>query len=158
MDSERKQDIADMANGGWASRVPQPISDDEFDRLSREWDQKAEAFVMACRDPEEIDFFADLWNWDQGIWPFKIIADNPACELATALMIYWRAQPQEYIGIYNPNFPELSDLLEHIQQKVLEGSYPIGVCSYDPALDAGPDYATRYVPPIPIGMARKVDA
>jgi hypothetical protein len=43
-------------------------------------------------------YLADIANWDVHVPLLQRIAENKQCSEATALMIFWRAQPDEYTG------------------------------------------------------------
>lgn len=46
--------------------------------------------------PEEVHYLADKHNWDDGVKILQWIAESKNCSQATALQIFWLAQPQEY--------------------------------------------------------------
>ena len=41
-------------------------------------------------------FLADIYNWDDGEEVLDWIISNPKCDKGTALLIFWRAQPDDY--------------------------------------------------------------
>lgn len=157
MTPEDQQFIRDMANDEWTDRVPDSLEKEEFDAMYDEWQMKTHRFLKECTDSEQLHLFADLYNWDGGIDDLQLLIQNENCELATALLIYWRAQPQEYIGKesiseYMPNF---KPMLEEIQRKVINNDFTSSICKYNPADDQGDDYR-KHIPPIPKEMGVSV--
>lgn len=51
---------------------------------------------LADAGPDEWHQVADQWNWDQGSDPLRWIAEQPDCDAATALVIFWRASPDYF--------------------------------------------------------------
>ena len=149
MNDDMVQLIQDMANDEWVDRLPRDLPPDKFDELSEEWDARTQAFLKGERKAEELHLFVDMFNWDGGIEELKLVAKNPSCDVATALMMFWRGQPQEYIGVVDvPGYmPDYKGFLEGIQEKVVRGEYRGGACSYDPMEELGEDII-RYIPPI----------
>src|SRR5581483_9088633 len=72
------------------------------------------------------------YNWDDGLEPIWSIADNPATEFATALLIYWRLGgpwlESEPTGIN----AEAKRLQDKIRDRLLSGFYPVGRAIFDP--------------------------
>ncbi|MCC3158732.1 DUF4274 domain-containing protein [Hymenobacter sp. 15J16-1T3B] len=44
----------------------------------------------------ELHYLADTYNWDDGVSVLDWIISSPRCDYGTALLIFWRAQPDFY--------------------------------------------------------------
>ncbi len=87
------------------------------------------------KDPKKMDPFtlhawADRYNWDDGAKKLLTALRNPSCSLATALLIYWRAQPYWYLQYAgdreaqtDPTGKTIVPLLREIEQRVADGVY-----------------------------------
>lgn len=51
---------------------------------------------MKRTKPEQLFHKAYHHNWDRGVAPLRKLLDQPDCDLATALLIYWHASPAYY--------------------------------------------------------------
>jgi hypothetical protein len=75
------------------------------------------------------------YNWDDGLAPIWGIADSPATEYATALLIYWRLGgpwlESEPAGIN----AEAQRLQEMVRGRILAGFYPRGRATFDPTAE-----------------------
>lgn len=86
----------------------------------------------------ELFLEADSHNWDHGLTKIKKILKNSHCDYATALLIFWRAQPEYYYQ------NKLSDLkaaekktykfLIELEESLLNNKFPNNI-SYDPQSD-----------------------
>ena len=136
---ERQQFVFDMANDEWVDHLDED-DEERMDELSEEMERKTEEFVTTCTDPLELHCFADHWNWDGGVSTLVKIAQNPHCDAATALLIFWRAQPTDYLEYRTrDDVPEYSrdtfDLIELIQTRYMQGAYSSGKITYIPQAD-----------------------
>jgi len=133
---EREQFIADMANDEWVDRLPPSINSScpEFEALSDEIDREMAQFLEHTRDPEELHCFADLWNWDGGVEQLHAVIRNPACDLSTARLVFWRAQPLYFIRRPKSQDPDDEGwgLILEIMERVREGVYLPATLEYDP--------------------------
>ncbi|WP_160137705.1 DUF4274 domain-containing protein [Chryseobacterium sp. c4a] len=48
------------------------------------------------KTPEELHYLATHHNWDDGTNVLQWIAESPVCSEATALELFWMAQPQDF--------------------------------------------------------------
>ncbi len=147
LSAERRQFIADLANDEWVDRWPAGGEDAAFDQESVRWDEERAGFLNRVDDPEEIHLFAELWNWDAGTEPLEKLAARPACEVATAKLLFWRSQPQEHVGTdptskMQPYERGLFEFARSLQRRVLGGEFKAGTIEYDPRSD----YDLRNVP------------
>jgi hypothetical protein len=152
-----------------------PVSDQRFAEIfalsnGEQGDAEALAFCRETTDPEELHSFADTWNWDEGTWALEEILRNPACEAATALMIYWKAAPEYFLQFADReglaadpirSFQlESFDFVAELEQRYLAGAFPVGSISFDPR-DPNPDvtgagiyddYREKFVRALPEAM------
>jgi hypothetical protein len=80
---------------------------------------------------------------DEGTWALEEILRNPACEAATALMIYWRAQPEYFLQFadrgawrrtrFTRSTLRVFDFLAKLEPRYLAGAFPIGSIAFDPS-------------------------
>lgn len=89
---------------------------------------------------EELHYLVSNHNWDSGIEVLQWIAESELCSEATALMIFWRAQPEEYTGFHwdakkLPRYTEIFDLIRIIIENFKNDFYKKTDISYDPKDD-----------------------
>ncbi len=90
---------------------------------------------------EELHYIAENHNWDNGITILEWIAESKLCSDATALMIFWRAQPYDYIK-YNYNSKNIKNvdmnifkLIKKIKENYKNGFYERTSIQYNPKND-----------------------
>jgi Domain of unknown function (DUF4274) len=141
--TERQQFIFDMANDEWVDRVDEAIRDDEirFDALSEEMQAKTAQFLATTTESLELHCFADHWNWDGGMEEMMTIAKHPNCDAATALLLFWRSDPEYYLQFSSRDeVPDYNrdgfDLTQLIEERFLRGGYASsGEIGFDPRED-----------------------
>ena len=67
---------------------------------------------------------------------------NPHCEAATALLIYWRAQPQDFseyanVGDVPDHERPIFELVKLIQERYAQEAFPVSEVFYDPRDEYG---------------------
>ena len=90
----------------------------------------------------ELHYVAQNHNWDSGVEVVQWIAESDLCSEATALMIFWRAQPEEFTE-YSwsakklPRHVEIEifDLIRTIGENFKKGFYKKSDIAYDPKED-----------------------
>jgi len=90
----------------------------------------------------ELHYLAENYTWEDGVEVLQWIAESDFCSEATALMIFWLSQPEDYIE-YSWNakkFPEyfeveVFDLIRTIVENFKKGFYKKTDISYDPKED-----------------------
>ncbi|WP_300492201.1 DUF4274 domain-containing protein [Flavobacterium sp.] len=97
----------------------------------------------------------ELYNWDNGLdWLYQVL-DKKDCDKATALMIYWRADPNFYYSRYNseadvPEGWQLEGykLMKEAEKRLLENNFSETI-SYTPDEDRIPKDAAvlKKIPP-----------
>lgn len=84
--------------------------------------EELEDFVSGTSEPYELHFFADYFDWEYGCAPLIQLIKNPACDLNTAKLIFWRAGPEAYQKYLNRSEvvedPEVWDLIQEIMSRV----------------------------------------
>ena len=138
--SERRlAQIRELSNAEWVDRLDTSGFDDaDWERFDAEMKTQTRAFCRDNPDPEELHAFADTWNWDDGTWALEEILGNPACEAATALLIYWRAAPEWYLQYSDRDAAaswerEDFDFLIRLEARYLAAEFRVGSLSFDPA-------------------------
>ncbi len=90
-------------------------------------------------EPAELHYIADKYNWDDGPEVLAWIINNPICDIGTAKLIFWRAQPDDYTSYSSEE--ESSDgvytLLQNIITNFEKGFYKNEKILYDPLGDDG---------------------
>ena len=122
---------------------------------SRTWDDYPTALPRAFADwlnrasPAQWHQAADNWNWDYGIPPLQWIASQPDCDLATALLIYYRAEPSYYLQWPDGQVPEHAretfELLNTIKRRVAANDYTRRF-AYDERYDRGFEVNSKAAP------------
>ena len=73
------------------------------------------------------------YNWDDGLAPIWVIADSPATEVATALLIYWRlGGPWLATSVASGGNAEAKRLQDAVRDRLLIGFYLVGPAEFDP--------------------------
>jgi hypothetical protein len=93
------------------------------------------------KTPEELHYLADHWDWEDGVDVLQWIVESPLCSEATALMIFWQAQPNDFTE-YSWKAKKLPDgdiemfnLIRTIVDKFECGFYAKTSITYDPICD-----------------------
>lgn len=69
--------------------------------------------IFESLNSEEQYYLADMYNWDEGVEIQNWVINSDKCDLGTAIMIFWRAEPDYYFD-YN------SDTIKSYQRDVWE--------------------------------------
>ncbi len=98
---------------------------------------------LLAATPDERHAVAGSFNWDYGDAPLQWIIEQPDCDRATALMVFWLDQPELFLHSRLP-IPEEDegDLGDAIRRRWLAGFYTRAELAFDPAvdLDEMPDF------------------
>lgn len=149
---ERLARIRELSNDERVDRTDtSAFTDADWERFNAELDAETLAFCRDNRDPEELHAFASTCNWDAGHEALQEILDNPACEAATALYIYWHGRPEWYLQYAgrealtdNPHELEAFDFLARIEARYLAGEFQLGAIAFDPTQPYGDEVGPEY--------------
>jgi Domain of unknown function (DUF4274) len=142
--AERTQFICDMANDEWVDRLDEATKKDDtkFNALSEQMSQKRVTFLATASTPAlELHCFADHWNWGGGVEAMRQVAEHPNCDAATALLLFWRADPEYYLQFSSRDeVPDYNrdgfDLTQLIEVRFLRGEYSSsGLIGFNPRED-----------------------
>ena len=104
----------------------------------------------------------DEYNWDDGVVRMQEILNDPACDRATAVMMFWRTEPLFYLGkaakgetFYDYEQPTY-DLIQAIIKKIQDGAVPVGPNSYTPTEDWQIDREHPLVRSLPPAMIEAI--
>jgi hypothetical protein len=104
-------------------------SSERFVRLAR--------WLMATSDPDVWHIVATSWNWDYSHAPPLWIIRQESCDIATALEIFFLADPSYYVrwvndrsSVPNSNL-EMFDFLAEIRQRLTRGFYKRSKIAFD---------------------------
>lgn len=143
---ERLAYIRELSNDERVDRTDtSAFTDADWDRFNAELDAETSAFCRDTRDPEELHAFVSTWNWDGGHECLEEILDNPACEAATALHIYWYAAPEHYLQFADSaamtsvggDPDDTLGFLARLEARYIRGDFPVGSLSFDPTNPEG---------------------
>ena len=70
----------------------------EFGFAGKEPDRKS---FEKIEKPAQLHYLADIYNWDDEIDVLDWIISSPVCDKGTALLIFWRAEPDYYTKFEN---------------------------------------------------------
>jgi hypothetical protein len=95
-------------------------------------------------DAAALHRLAAAFNWDGGLRLPRAWANDPACERATALLLYWRLAPHAYrrfasVDAAPARLREAVALAWELEARLVAGAYPVGALRYDPRDDGGLD-------------------
>lgn len=102
---------------------------------------------------EELHYLAEHHNWDDGTEVLQWIAEHEQCAEATALMLFWLAQPDEYLTyslkteFKNEDDNRIFLLIKTILVSFQKGFYKKSTLHFDPVSSRG-----ETEPPIPAFM------
>jgi len=115
------------------------FTDADWERFDVELRAETLEFCRSNNNAEELHAFADTWNWDAGTEALQTLLANPACEAATALLIYWKAAPEFYRQYKNRSAVKAAcsnvddfDFLSDLERKYVAGAFSIKRLSFDP--------------------------
>jgi hypothetical protein len=112
-------------------------------------DERAERFAQELarvESPVELHYFAMNYNWDDGEDALRAVLEHPLCDMGTASMIYWLAQPDLLLGWEAEGRictgPELDDLtfVKRLQDRLLRRDFGPRQIRFDPRNVLGVDY------------------
>ena len=87
----------------------------------------------------QLHYLADIYNWDDGVEVLNWVVDSPLCDLGTAVMIFWRAEPSYYTKYSNAaeaeHDAEVLELLLKIVDNFKNKKYSKSKIKYDPIAD-----------------------
>jgi hypothetical protein len=113
----------------------------ELDKYFNEVEKPDRETFNKLTTSEELHYIAENHNWDNGITVLEWIAESGLCSEATALMIFWRAQPYDYIK-YNYNAKSIKyvdmgifNLIKIIMENYIKGFYKKTLIKYNPKED-----------------------
>jgi hypothetical protein len=151
LSEERLAQIKDLSTYDRSDRVVDwlSLSDADKVRFLAELDADRTAFCRHNSNPEELHAFAVTWMWDDTTDALQHILDNPVCEAATALLIYWRANPEWYLqfadrdavlAAYGARSGELEifDFVSRLETRYVAGEFLVGSLAFDPSRPGSP--------------------
>lgn len=110
----------------------------------------ADEVVTRQATAHELHFASDRHNWDEGQRFLRWVTKQPQCDPATALMIYFRAQPAWFYGLRKPDADQARTVrwLRSIELRMTSARFgPVSI-PYDPVEDVGREAVVdRRVPP-----------
>lgn len=95
---------------------------------------------LATLNTEELHYLATIVNWDSDIPTIQWIVNQPICSKATALMLFWQAQPMDFL-CYSLKAKSIGDdisifeLIKNIMLKFQQNFYIEADIHYDPQED-----------------------
>ena len=129
-----------------------------FEEFKKQMTEKLDAIHLA----EEIHYMLVNNNYDGNPWAIEQLIMNPACDISTAKIAYWRCRPEYYYLSYGgpKNCPnekyskKWADLLERIEEKAngtgfRKNSIPVNVLEYEQPI--GIDFSSEpycYIPEV----------
>jgi len=116
-------------------------------RLAEEVEELEERLEGVARlGAEELDYFLDLYNWDDGFEVPTAIAAHPDCDQALALRLFWLADGLTWYTREAPPGPYQQDwaaFCQMISEGLLSDRFPRGSLSFDPGLSRVASYRLR---------------
>jgi hypothetical protein len=114
----------------------------------------AKKLVLRRATTQEIHYACDTHNWDDGRKLVEWAVRQPQCDPATALMIYFRAQPAYE---FERGSARMRTWLKSIEARFAKAEFNGATVAYDPVKDVGLDEVTsKYVNPAMNMRARPV--
>ena len=122
--------------------------DKKIRRLLFEIENAAErvAIVGTMEQPSDLHTCATEYNWDDGFDVPRAIADHPACDRATALLLLWLADPMPFwFGeIERSEYQEeWFEFCETMTSRLNSGHYGPATLHFDPGLTRVQEYKLK---------------
>ncbi|MDV3752135.1 DUF4274 domain-containing protein [Elizabethkingia anophelis] len=98
-----------------------------------------ESIFRELKTTEELHYLATHHNWDNGVKVLQWIVESPICSEATALELFWLAQPQDFqqcelnITLQDEYLNEVFTLLKTILKNYPDSFYQKTSRRFDPA-------------------------
>ena len=126
--------------------------------------RKTLEFVTKCKDIEELQFFAENYNWDGDVEPIEGLIRNPEIDAGTLLFLFWYGCPEDYYLFYGdsadiePGFErDIFNLLCSIEHRFVTEDYPTAKISFDPSSRISMrERHSEFVRPIPPVMMEPI--
>jgi hypothetical protein len=128
-----------------STRIASPLRPVVHPHLRR----AAKRVTVRAATAHEIHYACDMHNWDDGTKLLEWAVRQPQCDPATALMIYFRAQPAYIFSLRRPDADErrTTRWLESIEQRFARGAFQPASVAYNPIADVGrANVVSKYVP------------
>lgn len=134
-DMERDHFISLIASANWPLSTPNslpasgPARDHELKRLSKIHKKAVSDFLKTTTSPHELHLFVKYYNWDQGFSDMLKVIQHRACDLNTALLVFWSSGVDHYQREYkkrpvqDSHDREAWDLIKKITKNVSDGKY-----------------------------------
>jgi hypothetical protein len=104
---------------------------------------------FAALTTEELDYLATVVNWDFDMPTIQWIVNQPICSKATALRIFWMAQPEDYLHYdlkSDKGDVEPFELIKNIMDKYQHNFYLEADIHYNPKEDMpAPDFTPSFM-------------
>ena len=109
-----------------------PARDNELNRLSEIHNKFTMEFVSTATSSGELHLFVESYDWTRRYQYLFELIQNPACDLNTALLVFWQSGAHYFQQQYNkPPHRDLYggyhrqawDLIQKIRKNVLSGKY-----------------------------------
>jgi hypothetical protein len=68
----------------------------QFSFRSEDGEELPDKTIFDELSSEELHYLASIYNWDDGPTVLNWIVESPKCDLGTAIMIFWLAEPDYY--------------------------------------------------------------
>lgn len=129
------------------------LSQDKIDFIEMHFHENLTEFdyeiFSQLKSADELHFLAQHYNWDSGVEVLKWIAESKQCSEATALEIFWLAQPQEFQhakldkSLKDQYKNDVFDLIKTILKNYPIGFYQKSDLNFNPK----PYYETQHIIP-----------
>lgn len=113
--------------------------DDNFYETQEDKELDRQKFDLLTQS-EELHYLADKHNWDDGVKVLQWIAESKNCSQATALQIFWLAQPQEFQAykltenLKDNDADQIFNLIKTIYKNYQENFYQQADIHFDPTI------------------------
>ena len=100
------------------------------------------------KSSKELHYLASIFNWDDELDVLEWIINSPLCDKGTALLIFWRSQPDYYTRFDNEEEAEIAGeafrLVRNIIKNFQDGFYQRARIRFNPKSD---EFDINYVDP-----------
>lgn len=107
------------------------MRDDVVERALQE--EESRVALIGEMTAQELHAFLGEYNWDNGFEPVWAIIQNPECELATALLAFWLADPDlSTVPPAASRYENHTKFVAELFDRITSGRYGVGRLPYNP--------------------------
>ncbi len=109
-------------------------------KYQRKMDREIKEFLKTTTNKDELQYFAENWNWDSGTTPMLELVKNPNTDAGTLLQVYWYGCPEDYY-LFHKSLSDIDSefdryvfrVLRHAERRIVNSDYNTASIPFDPS-------------------------